>query len=173
MTPLAPPGLRYTIGVPHKYFLDFSQKKCDTELKEIDMAKQPNLEKARLQSEAYAKMIRNMIDALNSDLVDLKVKEDKIKLIPETKDAPVRKMFGAAMRTMKSNQPLLDEDPNILPQGISSRVEKKLEALKKEREKFAYRYSMQRGDKRTLEQKKNDGSREPMRGRDISGQAYE
>jgi len=58
------------------------------------MAKQPNLEKARLQSKAYAKMIRNMIDALNSDLVDLKTKDDKVKLIPEEKDAPVQKCLG-------------------------------------------------------------------------------
>ncbi len=130
------------------------------------MAKQPNLEKARLQSEAYAKMIRNMIDALNSDLVDLKAKDDKVKLIPEEKEAPVRKIFGTAMRTMKMNSPFIDTAE--LP-DTRKRIEEKFNEIQRERMKFMGRASMQRGDKRTLEQKKNDGSREPMRGRDISG----
>jgi len=128
------------------------------------MAKQPNLEKARLQSKAYAKMIRNMIDALNSDLVDLKTKDDKVKLIPEEKDAPVRKMFGAAMKTMRMNSAYIE--PSASP-SAQKRIEKKFNEIQRERMKFMGRASMQRGDKRTLEQKKIDGAKEPMRGRDF------
>tara|TARA_R100000734_G_scaffold13399_1_gene9933 strand:+ start:61 stop:453 length:393 start_codon:yes stop_codon:yes gene_type:complete len=113
------------------------------------MANLPNLEKAKLESEEYGKMIRNMINALNSDLVDLMVKDDRIKLIPEKKEDSVRKMFGAAMSTIRKNEEYLDRNPSILPQGLGDRVEKKAEALKKEREKFMYRYSIQRSDKRT------------------------
>jgi len=122
------------------------------------MAKQPNLERARLQSEAYAKMIRNMIDSLNSDLVDLKAKDDKVKLIPEEKEAPVRKMFGAAMRTMEMNSAYIE--PSASP-SAQKRIEKKFNEIQRERMKFMGRASMQRGAK------------EPMRDRDISGQAYE
>lgn len=112
------------------------------------MANLPNLEKAKLESEAYGKMIRDMINALNSDLVDLKVKDDRIKLIPEKKDAPVREMFGTAMSTIKRNQEfmqgLADTNPNIM----SKRIGNRLAAFKKEREKFMYRYKLQRSDKR-------------------------
>ena len=136
------------------------------------MAKLPNLEKAKLESEAYAKMIRNMIDSLNSDLVDLKAKDDKVKLIPEEKEAPVRKMFGAAMRTMETNFSRFRAyvEPSASP-SAQKRIKKKFNEIQRERMKFMGRASMQRGDKRTLEQKKNDGSREPMRGKDF-GQAY-
>tara|TARA_R100001460_G_C3424800_1_gene161391 strand:+ start:82 stop:483 length:402 start_codon:yes stop_codon:yes gene_type:complete len=106
------------------------------------MANRPNLEKAKLESEAYGKMIRDMINALNSDLVDLKVKEDNIKLIPEEKNAPVRKMFGDATRTMKDNMKFLRE--GLGDDAASARVEKKVKVLEKERMKFMGMSSMQR-----------------------------
>tara|TARA_X000001036_G_scaffold431390_1_gene465606 strand:+ start:689 stop:1096 length:408 start_codon:yes stop_codon:yes gene_type:complete len=128
------------------------------------MAKQPNLERARLQSEAYAKMIRNMINALNSDLVDLKVKEDRIKLIPVKKDDTPKEMFKGYDRSFKN---YMDYIPPSASPSTQKRIEKKFNEIQKERMKFMGRASMQRGDKRTLEQKKNDGAREPMRGRDF------
>jgi len=108
------------------------------------MAKLPNLEKAKLESEAYAKMIRNMINALNSDLVDLKVKEDKIKLIPEKKEASAVQMFGAAMDTIKNNEKIFERNPSILPQGISAKVEKKSKKIKNEAMRFMGMSSMRR-----------------------------
>ena len=122
------------------------------------MAKQPNLDRAKREAEAYANKIRNMIDALNSDLVDLKARDNNVKLIPEEKKAPVRKMFGDATRAMKENMQIIRQEN--LQNSLSNRVKQKVEALEKERMRFMGMGSMQRGAK------------EPMRGRDISGQAY-
>ena len=115
------------------------------------MAKQPNLEKAKLESEAYSKMIRNMIDALNSDLVDLKVKDDRIKLIPVKKEDTPRKMFGTAIRTMGRH---MDYIAPAASQAVQERIRKRFQQIQRERMKFMGRASMQAGAKKTLEKKK-------------------
>ena len=113
------------------------------------MAKQPNLDRAKREAEAYANKIRNMIDALNSDLVDLKAKDDKVKLIPEEKEAPVRKMFGDATRAMKENMQIIRQEN--LQNSLSDRVKQKVEALEKERMNFMGRASMKQGAKNFYE----------------------
>ena len=115
------------------------------------MAKQPNLEKAKLASEAYSKMIRKMIDALNSDLVDLKVKDDRIKLIPVAKDDTPRKMFGAADKSFKM---YIDYIPPSADPATKARVKKRFEQIQRERMKFMGRTTMQREAKKTLKAKK-------------------
>jgi len=97
------------------------------------MAKQTNLEKARLASEAYAKMIRDMINSLNADLVDLKTKDDRIKLIPVTEDDAPRKMFGAAEETMENYR---DYIPPSADQATKKRVKEKFNQIQRERIKF-------------------------------------
>tara|TARA_R100001510_G_C7475436_1_gene89831 strand:+ start:135 stop:500 length:366 start_codon:yes stop_codon:yes gene_type:complete len=106
------------------------------------MAKQPNLEKAKLASEAYSKMIRGMINALNSDLVDLKVKDDRIKLIPVEKDDTPRKMFSAADRSFKMYSAYI---PPSASQATKERVKKRFQQIQKERMKFMGRASMRQG----------------------------
>lgn len=109
------------------------------------MAKQPNLEKAKLASEAYSKMIRNMINALNSDLVDLKVKDDRIKLIPVEKDDTARKMFGAANKSFKM---YMDYIPPSADQATKERVKKRFQEIQRESMRFMGRASMRQGAKK-------------------------
>ena len=97
------------------------------------MAKLPNLEKAKLESEAYSKMIRSMINALNSDLVDLRAKDDRIKLIPVEKDDTPRKMFSAADRSFKMYSAYI---PPSADQATKERVKKKFQQIQNERKKF-------------------------------------
>ena len=112
------------------------------------MAKRPNLEKAKLESAAYAKMIRSMINALNSDLVDLKVKDDRIKLIPVKKDDTPRRMFSAADRSMKM---YMDYIPPSADQATKERVKKRFQQIQRERMKFMGRASMKQGAKKFYE----------------------
>ena len=136
------------------------------------MAKQPNLEKAKLASEAYSKMIRNMINALNSDLVDLKVKDDRIKLIPVKKDDTPRKMFSAADKSFKM---YIDYIPPSADQATKERVKNRFKQIQRERMKFMGRASMQAGAKKTLKAKKasksHGGSLKITRG--ATGDFYE
>ena len=97
------------------------------------MAKQPNLEKARLESEAYSKMIRNMINSLNSDLLKLNAKDDRIKTIPVEKDDTPREMFGTAIRTMGRH---MDYIAPAASQATKERVKKKFEEIQKENKRF-------------------------------------
>ena len=115
------------------------------------MAKQPNLEKAKLASEAYSKMIRNMINALNSDLVDLKVKDDRIKLIPVEKDDTPKKMFQGYDRSFKAFGAYM---PPSASQATKERVKKRFQEIQRERMKFMGRTTMQREAKKTLKKKK-------------------
>ena len=97
------------------------------------MAKLPNLEKAKLESEAYSKMIRSMINALNSDLVDLRAKDDRIKLISVEKDDTPRKMFSAAHRSFKMYSAYI---PPSADQATKERVKKRFQQIQNERKKF-------------------------------------
>ena len=115
------------------------------------MAKQPNLDKAKLESEAYSQKIRKMIDALNSDLVDLKVKDDRIKLIDVKEDDTPRRMFGTAMQTMGRH---MDFIAPVASQATEERVKKRFEQIQRERMKFMGRTTMQREAKKTLKAKK-------------------
>jgi hypothetical protein len=119
------------------------------------MAKLPNLEKAKLESAAYAKMIRNMINALNSDLVDLKVKDDRIKLIPVEKDDTPKEMFKGYDRSFKAFGAYM---PPAASQAVQERIKKRFQQIQRERMKFMGRASMQAGAKKTLEKKKASGS---------------
>lgn len=112
------------------------------------MAKQPNLEKAKLESKAYAKMIRSMINALNSDLVDLKVKDDRIKLIPVEKDDTPRKMFSAADRSFKMH---MDYIGPAASQATKERIKNRFQQIQRERMKFMGRASMRQGAKKLYE----------------------
>ena len=97
------------------------------------MAKQPNLEKARLESEAYSKMIRNMINSLNSDLLKLNAKDDRIKTIPVEEDDTPRKMLGAADKSFKM---YMDYVPPSADRATKERVKKKFEEIQKENKRF-------------------------------------
>lgn len=97
------------------------------------MAKQPNLEKARLESEAYSKMIRNMINSLNSDLLKLNAKDDRIKTIPVKKDDTPRRMFSAADRSFRMYSAYI---PPSADQATKERVKKKFEEIQKENKRF-------------------------------------
>ena len=138
------------------------------------MAKRPNLEKAKLESAAYAKMIRSMINALNSDLVDLKVKDDRIKLIPVEKDDTPRRMFSAADRSMKM---YMDYIPPSADQATKERVKKRFQQIQRERMKFMGRTTMQREAKKTLKAKKasksHGGSLKITRGATGGRELYE
>ena len=112
------------------------------------MAKRPNLEKAKLESAAYAKMIRSMINALNSDLVDLKVKDNRIKLIPVEKDDTPRRMFSGYDRSFKAYSAYV---PPSADQATKERVKKRFEQIRKERMKFMGRASMKQGAKKFYE----------------------
>ena len=92
------------------------------------MAKQPNLEKARLESEAYSKMIRDMINSLNSDLLVLKAKDDRIKTIPVEKDDTPKEMFQGYDRSFKTFDAYT---PPSADQATKERVKKKFEEIQK------------------------------------------
>ena len=97
------------------------------------MAKQPNLEKARLESEAYSKMIRDMINSLNSDLLKLKAKDDRIKTIPVEKDDTPKEMFQGYDRSFKTFDAYT---PPSADQATKERVKKKFEEIQKENKRF-------------------------------------
>ena len=97
------------------------------------MAKQPNLKKARLEAEAYSKMIRDKINSLNSDLLNLKAKDGRIKTISVGKDDTPRKMFSAAHRSFKAYSAYI---PPSASQATKERVKKKFEEIQKENKRF-------------------------------------
>jgi len=150
--PLPPWGCAYIWGYHKNTFWIFCQNRAiPKKTAEFIMAKQPNLEKAKLETEAYSKKIRNMIDALNSDLVDLKVKDSRIKLIPVKKEDTPRKMFGTAIRTMQMG---MDYIAPAASQAVQERIKNRFQQIQRERMKFMGRASMQAGAKKTLKKKK-------------------